>query len=442
MCATRTSCFVNTSPKKDDSLMAVDTPARIAVLGVGPIGLESALYARFLGYDVDVFERGNVCENLRLWGHVRMFSPFQMNRSTLGLAALRAQHDAWQAPEEVALLTGHQLAEAYYLPLAKTDLLAESIHCQTTVLSVGREGLLKGDHLGDDARRDVDFRILARDRDGQERVTRADVVIDTTGTYGHPNWMGPGGMPAVGERALRKQIEYGLPDVLDEHRDRYAQQHTLVLGAGYSAATTVVALHELAREEPATRVTWVTRGEQNDPITRIADDRLIERDRLAERANRLAMSESVAHWPGTMVQQISQTDTDASADALEFEVDLVGRHVGTLTVDRIVANVGYRPDNRLHEELQVHTCYATDGPMKLAAALSGNVSADCLDQGAYGPATLASPEPDFYIAGAKSYGRSSQFLLSIGLKQIQHIFTMIGDSAELDLYKSIQAVKT
>ena len=34
--------------------MALDTPASIAVLGAGPIGLEAALYARFLGYDVQI----------------------------------------------------------------------------------------------------------------------------------------------------------------------------------------------------------------------------------------------------------------------------------------------------------------------------------------------------------------------------------------------------
>ncbi|MEC9117285.1 MAG: FAD-dependent oxidoreductase, partial [Planctomycetota bacterium] len=34
--------------------MAIDTPATIAILGAGPIGLEAALYARFLGYEVTV----------------------------------------------------------------------------------------------------------------------------------------------------------------------------------------------------------------------------------------------------------------------------------------------------------------------------------------------------------------------------------------------------
>ena len=32
--------------------MMLDTPATIAITGNGPIGLEAALYARFLGYQV------------------------------------------------------------------------------------------------------------------------------------------------------------------------------------------------------------------------------------------------------------------------------------------------------------------------------------------------------------------------------------------------------
>ncbi len=45
--------------------MAVDTPATIAVIGAGPIGLEAALYARFLGYDVRIYERDAVARSLR-----------------------------------------------------------------------------------------------------------------------------------------------------------------------------------------------------------------------------------------------------------------------------------------------------------------------------------------------------------------------------------------
>ena len=85
---------------------------------------------------------------------------------------------------------------------------------------------------------------------------------------------------------------------------------------------------------------------------------------------------------------------------------------------------------------------ALDRRPELAAALAEDDSADCLDQQTPGTDTLISRETDFYILGAKSYGRSSNFLLSVGLEQIRQIFTIIGDSSDLDLYRSVTAMKT
>src|SRR4026208_749597 len=116
--------------------MAIDTPAKIAILGAGPIGLETALYARFLGYDVLVFERGRVAENVRRWAHVKMFTPMSRNTSSLGRAALRAQeHDVRQLVSDECL-TGKQWIERYLVPLADSDLLVDCIHQNCEVLSV------------------------------------------------------------------------------------------------------------------------------------------------------------------------------------------------------------------------------------------------------------------------------------------------------------------
>ena len=59
---------------------------------------------------------------------------------------------------------------------------------------------------------------------------------------------------------------------------------------------------------------------------------------------------------------------------------------------------------RLSEELQVHYCYATEGPIKLAAALmsSGGGGGDCLAQMSHGSDSLKNPEPGFYIIGVSS----------------------------------------
>jgi len=412
--------------------MAIDTPARIAVLGAGPIALETALYARFLGYDVDLYERGQICENLLLWGHARLFSPWRMNVSPLGLAALAAQEPRWRPPDDDAILTGRELVERYFLPLV------DHIQMHTEVTALGHERLLKSDLVEADTRADDPFRILLRQLSGEERTATADVVIDATGTYGQHNWVGRGGMPAPGEIGAQERIEYGLADVLGRDRGRYAGRRVLLVGAGYSAATSAVALAELAASSPETRVTWITRGESDAgagaPIARVPDDRLPERDRLARAANALAGSADgrVTHWPGTLVEAIEWQP------AVErFGVTLAGRHEGLLEVERIIANVGYRPDNRLYAELHVHECYASQAPMKLAAALLGQASADCLDQQAHGPATLLNPEPDFYIIGSKSHGRGSKFLLSLGREQIRELFAIIGDRADLNLYSTI-----
>ncbi len=423
--------------------MAVDTPAKIAVLGAGPIGLEAALYARFLGYDVEIFERGGVAENVLGWGHVRMFSPFRLNRSTLGLAALAAQDERYQPPDDDALLTGRDWAKRYLIPLSQTDLLAEHICEQTTVVAIGREGMLKGDLPGNEERADQPLRMLLRERDGRERISIADAVIDTTGVYGNANCLGNGGVPAVGEVALRQSIEYGLPDVLGSARHSYAGKQTLLGGCGHSAATTVVALSQLAEQAPGTRVTWITRRDMIDdspgPIPLIPNDRLPQRDELGRAANRCARGASgdIAHWPGTFVESIQRDDSSG-----RFVVEFSGQHAGHHTFDRVIANVGYRPDNSMYRELQVHECYATGGPMKLAAALLGQTSADCLDQKACGPQTLLNPEPNFYILGSKSYGRNSKFLVTIGLEQIRELFTIIGDRENLDLYSRVNNLLT
>lgn len=414
--------------------MEFDTPARIAILGAGPIGVEAALYARYLGYDVDLYERGEIGGNIIKWGHVRLFTPFSMNASPLGLAALQAQDPQYEPPAGDAFLTGSQWVERYVAPLANTDLVRRSLRLKTEVLNVGREGLLKSDKPGSPERAEAAFRLLVRDEAG-ERIETADLVIDATGAFGkyNANPLGDGGLPAIGENELRDAIWYGLPDLRNRDREQFLGKHTLVVGSGYSAATNVAELAELAKENGAARITWLVREPCETPMQRIANDQLPTRDQLAAKVNELAGS-SVNLVDGSRVHAISRDETGEP-----FIVATVGKHESTLVVDRIIANTGYRPDNSIYSELQVHECYATGGPMKLAAALMTNASVDCLDQQSAGSAALVSPEPNFCILGAKSYGRNSNFLFSVGLQQIRDLFAGVAGRAELDLYATHRA---
>ena len=428
----------------------VDDPVPITVLGAGPIGLETALYARFLGHPVTVIERGDcVGANVRQWGHVRMFSPFGMNASPLGVAAIHAHDPQWKCPAADEVLSGAEYCERYLVPLAGTDLLAARFSFSSQVISIGRSQMLKNEGVGDPQRGEDAFHLLLRHSNGEESTAAAETVVDCTGTYTNHNWLGQGGVPAIGEQESESKIEYGLPDVLGAQRDEYADRHTLVVGAGYSAATNVVGLAKLANEHPSTRVTWFTRGSRADcclaPLRRIENDRLPERDRLAASANKLA-SEPDSPIRHLSVAGIHSIEFDQSAG--QFEVAWAGDH-GNLDseaphrerFDRAVANIGYRPDNRIYAELQVHECYASGGPMKLAAHLfsrsNENGTLDCLDQTSCGSESLINPEPNFYILGSKSYGRGSQFLLATGLTQISDLFKIISGHEDLDLYATM-----
>src|SRR5262245_22933808 len=122
---------------------------RIAVIGAGPIGLEAALYARALQLPVTVYERGPVGAYWRQWGHVRLFSPFGMNVSSLGRVAIRSSNPSHELPADNACITGREHLAAYLEPLAKTELLRGCLRTESHVLAVGRHGCLKGDDASD-----------------------------------------------------------------------------------------------------------------------------------------------------------------------------------------------------------------------------------------------------------------------------------------------------
>src|SRR4051812_40153301 len=90
---------------------------RVAILGAGPIGLEAALCARTLGWTVAVYERGRVGDNLRRWGHVRLFSPFSMNVTPEGKAAIQKANGQHSFPGDGDCLLAKDHVVAYLEPL-------------------------------------------------------------------------------------------------------------------------------------------------------------------------------------------------------------------------------------------------------------------------------------------------------------------------------------
>ena len=84
----------------------IDTPATIAIIGAGPGGIEAALYARFLGYSVELYDQHRVCDSLRRWGQRPMSGTWCDLTSPLGLAALQAHGHPLPEPGEVPTCLG------------------------------------------------------------------------------------------------------------------------------------------------------------------------------------------------------------------------------------------------------------------------------------------------------------------------------------------------
>ncbi len=423
--------------------MSMDTPATIAILGAGPVGLETGLYARYLGYDVVMYERDEIAANVLRWGHLPMFSPFSELRSPLGIASLRAQDTDYQTPASDSQLTGRQWVDRYLLPLSRTDLLADHIVCGATVRSITRDHCRKTDRNQDEARKEDGFRILVEHADGSESIESADLVIDTTGVYGQGNWSGAGGIPARGERRLRSRIEYQVPDITGRERAQYEARRVLVIGSGLSAATTIVALAQTIKQVPETHVTWVTHAKESEQQTgpivldRIDDQPQIQS--LVEAAHQClhAGDPHLVHQPG---RSITSIDFDAATETFSvwFDTDAEPH-----TFDRIVANVGYRGDSTLYEELQVRAHERTGGPWGIGERLDRAVDArgaqadEHSESQCHPTDSLVTTEPHFYILGAKSYGRDSRFRMSAGYDQIRDLFSIIGGRAGLDLYATM-----
>ena len=405
-------------------------PARntLAIVGAGPIGLEAAVAALDAGFDVHVFERGEPGAHVLAWGHVRMFTPWRMNLGPASRA--RLERAGWKAPEPETCPTGAEYVIRYLQPLAALPGIKERVHAHAQVVHIGRRGLLKGDD-GAGRRREHPFRLLVRDPGGRESFLHAYSVIDASGVYGQPNWAGDGGIPARSELYLAPQLSYHPDDVLGLARDRYAGRRVMVIGAGTSAATTVEALARLAQQAPGTQIVWVTRRAADEVLPPIADDPLSERHRLYARARALVRGgdPAITHVGGARVEGF-----EFNSATHRYRVTLLlGEEPQIEEVERIVVNTGLGPDDSLYRELQVHECYSSRGPMKLAAALAGAGASDCLTVPAFGAEQLVNPEPDFYILGHKSYGRNPSFLLETGFRQVADVVAVLAREHQVGL---------
>jgi len=368
------------------------------------MGLAAAFAAIRRGDDVTVLEAGRVGEGLRAWGDdFRLFTPLAMNLPP------ELRRVVARLPPEDALLTGPQMADDVLAPLAAAAPLAGRVREGRRVSAIGRSGFTRGDFAGHPIRDERPFRILVGGSAGEETL-EADVVLDASGGHVVPSWAGRGGLPAEGERALGARIVRGLGG-LSSRLSSLAGKTVLLVGHGHSAAHAVLRL-ALPGAAVAGRVVWSVRTPNRRPVVEIAGDPLPERARVASGANDLAESP-----PGHLEVRRRSSIAALRPEGEGIGVEFFGGE--TLRVDEVVSMTGGRPDHSFLSELALEVSPATEGTRRLAAALAGVT--DCLTVPEARPDDFETGERGFFFVGAKSYGRSRNFLLRTGLAQLEAI---------------------
>jgi hypothetical protein len=98
-------------------------------------------------------------------------------------------------------------------------------------------------------------------------------------------------------------------------------------------------------------------------------------------------------------------------------------------VDQIVVATGFRPDLAPIRELRVALDPILEAPPALAPLIDPNLHS-CGTVPPHGVVELSHPEPGFYIAGSKSYGRAPTFLMATGYEQVRSIVAEIAGDHE------------
>jgi thioredoxin reductase len=385
----------------------------VVVIGAGPVGLAAAAHLAERGLDFAVLESGpGVAAAIEEWRHVKLFSPW---RYDLDSAARRLlEQTGWEEPDLGKLPTGGDLIESYLAPLAKTPQLNDRIRFNAEVVAVTRVGF---DRIRTAGREQAPF--LIRLADGSEVL--ASAVIDAAGTWRRPNVLGGSGIPARGEAEVADGISGALPDVLGRDRERFAGRRTAVVGAGHSAATTLLDLGTLAKEVPGTEIVWVVRGTDQARTYGGGDaDELPARGALGSRLQKLVQS--------GQVELVSSFRIESMARSTGGRVELAAGE-RRVVADTVVSSTGFRPDHDMVGELRLDLDPILGSTRALAPLIDPNKHS-CGTVPPHGVDELAHPEPGYYAVGAKSYGRAPTFLLATGYEQVRSVVAALAGDWE------------
>ena len=386
----------------------------VIVIGAGPQGLAAAAHLLERGLEPLVLEAGDrPAAAVAEWGHVRLFSPWP---ELVDQAAARLlEPSGWTAPAP-GYPTGAEWIARYLAPLAEA--LGGRVRYGTRVTGVSRRGR---DRLAGAGRDGQPFTVHVTGQDGQQERLEARAVIDASGTWRLPNPAGADGLPALGERAAAGVIRYQIPDF--SAPEPFAGKHTVVVGAGHSAATAVIELARIARAHPGTAITWAIRsGVTAGTFGGGTGDELPERGALGTRARQAVQDGLAGLVTGFRTARIR---LDAAGRAVLEAED--GRELPP--ADAVVVLTGFRPDLSFLTEMRLDLDPVLQAPRRIAADIDPNVHS-CGTATPTLAADLAHPESGLYLTGMKSYGRAPTFLAMTGYEQVRSIAAELAGDRE------------
>ena len=352
-----------------------------------------------------------------------MFSPWQFNIDKASRALL--EESGWQMPDPGYLPTGGEIIDEYLAPLANLAVLKPHIRYQTRVTAVGRKGFDKMKSYGRDNKPFIIYAESTGDGKTESVTLQAKAVIDASGTWKNPNPIGSGGLPAAGEKAFKDHIFYGIPDIQNKHRQRFAGKRIMVIGSGHSAINALLELEPLVTEAPGTEIIWAVRktnikraygGQENDALP--------ARGALGSKLREMVESGSIDVASGFRIQELQKVDGKISVIGESYNEE---KRIDRL--DEIVATTGARPDLSLFSELRISLDPAVESTPAMAPLIDPNIHS-CGTVRPHGEEELRHPEKDFYIVGMKSYGRAPTFLLATGYEQVRSVVAALTGDME------------
>jgi hypothetical protein len=387
----------------------MESPATVLVIGGGPVGIEAALYARFLGYYVSIFEARRVAHRMLDWHHRPLALPVSQTTTPLGHAAIAAQNPTYRRPDPDRVFTGREYAEEYLLPLAKTDLLFDDIHFLSPVVDLSRIATYRRDGVCPQQRCNDEFRAVVQGQHRGPWSARGDCVLDCRGHAIEPIGMGPGGGLAIGEQELGNELMLHAP------RDRKFETKAVLgkrvglMGEDALACQCVEDWISHVPTEPGTRLVWLVRPSSESVSDRVATLRTrIESTSIRQQVLCIETRgvESIARREdGILVWKLLKEDDST----VELETDLAMRRTG------------FR--------------YRSLGP-QLHAHADGWISAG--PQVDWQAPRFVTAEPGYYALRADPIEQGAGAGLPQAFDQIRQVFGIIGGRLDLDLYRIVQ----